>query len=243
MYRVDSAKLAPKMGVSVMGVPQLIGLPGWFGKLPSESEFFSRRMQPEFDPAIEDWMRDGMKHLACVEPEDWRERYLVSPLWHFAMTPDVWSSEAAIGCLAPSADRFGRVFPLIVLQRFSGEALAALLPPQCDWLSGLDQLTRDCVGQSMPSEEFDRRVVDLTRSADIRGLDSTSGILKDLGIAESGKARAEVHFPWPDLREQFPLRRHRSFWWAETAPSRPARQIIHSGIPDSALFRLMFGEV
>ena len=95
----------------------------------------------------------------------------------------------------------------------------------------------------MASEEFDRRVIDLTHTADITGLDSTSGILKDLGIAESGKVRPQTHFPWPDLRDQFPLRRHRSFWWAETAPSRPARQIIHSGGPDSALFRLMFGEV
>jgi type VI secretion system protein ImpM len=229
--------------MSVTRVPQFIGQPAWFGKLPSESEFFSRRMLPDFGSAIEEWMRDGMKHLAVTEPEEWRERYLVAPLWHFAMTPDIWSREAVVGCLAPSADRFGRAFPLIVLQGFRGEALGALLPPQCDWLPELDQLARDCVGQSMASEEFDRRVIELTRAADIKGLDSTSGILKDLGIAESGKGRPQTHFPWPDLREQFPLRRCRSFWWAETAPSRPARQIVHSGMPDSALFRLMFGEI
>lgn len=225
------------------GVPQFLGQPAWFGKLPSESEFFGRRVLPDFDSAIDEWMRDGMKHLAAAEPEDWKERYLVSPLWHFAMTPDVWSQQSVIGCLAPSADRFGRVFPLIILQGFRGEAVAALLPPQCDWLCRLDQLTRDCIGQCMASEDFDRRVVDLTRTADITGLDSTSTILKDLGIAESGKGKPQKHFPWPDLKDQFSQRRRRSFWWAETAPSRPARQIIHSGTPDSALFRLMFGEI
>jgi len=218
-------------------------LPAWFGKLPAESEFFNRRLQPDFDTAVDEWLREGMKRLAVAQPEEWRERYLVTPLWHFAMTPDLWSRNAIIGCLAPSADRFGRVFPLIVLQRFLGDTLAALLPPQCDWLVDVDRLTRDCIGQETAVEDFDRRLLDLTRSVEISSADSTSGILKDLGISEPGKGRQRTHFPWPDLKDQFPLRKRRSFWWAETGPARPARQIIHAGQPDTELFRLLFGEV
>ena len=224
-------------------VPAFTALPAWFGKLPSMSEFFSRRLLPNFDSAIEEWMRDGMKNLAVAQPDDWRERYLVAPLWHFAMTADIWSRDAILGCIAPSADRFGRVFPLIVLQAFRGDLLGALLPPQCDWLNDLDRLARDCVGQAMAPEELDQRLIDLGRGVEIGSVDSTSGILKDLGISEPGRARQRRHFPWPDLKEQFSLRRRRSFWWAETAPSRPARQIIHSGRPDTDLFRLLFGEI
>ena len=42
----------------VTGVPQFVGQPAWFGKLPSESEFFSRRILPDFDSTIEEWMRE-----------------------------------------------------------------------------------------------------------------------------------------------------------------------------------------
>lgn len=223
--------------------PRLSALPAWFGKLPSRSEFFNRRLLPDFSSEVEEWMRDGMKHLVVAESEDWRERYLVAPLWHFAMTADIWNRDAILGCIAPSADKFGRTFPLIVLQAFRGGDLIALLPPQCDWLHDLDRLTRNCVGQAMAPEEFDRCLIDLTRAVEIGSVDSTSGILKDLGISEPGSGRQRTHFPWPDLKDQFSARRRRSFWWAETAPSRPSRQIIHSGEPDSELFRLLFGEI
>lgn len=226
-----------------MAVPKLIGQPAWFGKIPSESEFFSRRVSVGPDSSIEGWMRDGMRHLAVVDPDDWRERYLVTPLWHFAMTGDVWSREPIIGCLGPSADRFGRSFPLIVLQCFEdrGDALGALLPPQCDWFVDVDRLVRECIGQALSSDDFDQRLIKISETIDIPGTDSTTGILRDLGIAESGNEKRRVHFPWPDLKDIFSSRRQRSFWWAETAPTRPARQIVHSGRPDTELFGLLFG--
>ena len=227
-----------------MSGPQLIGQPAWFGKLPAESEFFNRRVSAGFDSGVEDWMREGMRHVSVVDPEDWRERYLVTPLWHFAMTADVWSRHPIIGCVAPSTDRFGRSFPLIVLQAFRSEALGALLPPLCDWFVDLDRIVRSCIGDALSSEEFDQSLLELSHTVDIPGVESTTGILRDLGISEPGTTgKRRLHFSWPELKDQFPQRRHRSFWWAETAPSQPARQIVHAGRPDSALFGLLFGAV
>lgn len=218
--------------------------PSWFGKLPAKSEFFNRRLSQDFGPSVEEWMRDGMKQLAVAEPEDWKERYLVAPLWHFAMTAGVWHKEAVFGCVAPSTDKFGRTFPLIVLQPFTEKDLLALLPPQSEWLYDLDRLIRECIGHAMTEDEFDSRLIDLTRAVEIGNIESTSGILKDLGIfGPGGAGEVKKHFPWPDLKDQFFLRKYRSFWWAETSPSRPPRQIVHSGKPDSELFRLLFGNI
>lgn len=219
---------------------KLTALPAWFGKLPAEGEFFGRRFATDLDPGIEDWVRDGMRHLAVAEPEDWKERFLVAPLWHFAMTANLWSKSALLGCIAPSADKFGRTFPLIVVQPFPEADFEGLLPPYCQWFDKLDQLVRRCVGEALAPDDFDQSLLALSDSTRIGTLDSASAILNELGIGDAGTGQGK-RFPWPELKTRFPQRKRQCYWWAETAPARPTRQVIHAGLPDAALFHILFG--
>lgn len=220
------------------------GLPAWFGKLPSEGDFLGRRLAGRLWLNVEEWIAAGLENMAAAYGDDWQERFVVSPLWHFVMNGAIWSDAAVIGCVAPSTDRFGRQVPLVVLHEFDAATVAAWLPPHGRWLAGVDGLVRQAIAGRWPAGRFDDELVRLDRPgvdghARFAAGESASDILCDLGI-QVGACGPRPGFVWPNLASLFAGRRDRSYWWAETSPRLPPRQVIHAGRPDAALFGMLF---
>ncbi|MFN3986963.1 MAG: type VI secretion system-associated protein TagF [Rhodocyclaceae bacterium] len=226
-------------------LPMLPGGPGyvgWFGKLPSVGDFASRGIPQALRETVHHWIASGMATLAEQQPEDWREAYLVSPVWHFVVNAGVWDSPALIGCIAPSIDKVGRCSPLLALRAFDGRRVREVLPPASEWLYRVDALLRRVIGERLAVDvvlgELERELLSETEQG---AAQSTAGdILADLGIVGDG-GRNKTWFSWPDLPELFDARNNRSFWWAEPSPRQPPRQIMHSGKPDDHLFGLLMG--
>ncbi len=218
------------------------GLMGWFGKLPAVGDFAARGLPHALQDSVHHWVSDGMSYLTHERPDEWREWYLVSPVWHFVMNAGVWSDNALVGCLAPSVDKVGRCSPLLAMRSFEGSRVAEVLPPASAWLYRVDALIRRVVGERMG---VDTVLPALQRElmAEIPTAEEASSagrILAELGIVDDG-ASGKAWFSWPDLADVFVLRRDRSFWWAEPSPKQPPRQVVHSGAPDSILFGLLLG--
>ena len=89
---------------------------GVYGKLASRGDFVSRGLPHSFIQPWDAWLAAGL--LASQEQlgAQWLDAYLVSPLWRFALAPDVCGPTAVVGVLMPSIDRVGRYFPLTIAQ-------------------------------------------------------------------------------------------------------------------------------
>jgi len=210
---------------------------GWFGKLPSVGDFAGRGIPQSLQGTVHEWTSSGMAALARMYPGEWRDIYLLSPVWYFVMNASIWDKNALMGCIAPSFDRVGRCSPLLALRSFDAKDINEVLPPKSRWLYKIDTVLRRIVAEKIMVENVFNI---LEQQNDIEAnSDNTASILSDLGIIDGVTENRYGWFSWPDLSVLFAERADRSFWWTEPSPKLPPRQIIHRGSPDESLFCLL----
>lgn len=213
------------------------GYMGWFGKIPSVGDFAGRGMPQSLQETVYEWISSGMAAFVESRPEDWKTAFQASPFWHFLVGAGVWDKSALVGCVAPSVDKVGRLSPLMVLRSFDKRQIAKVLPPDSRWLYRVDVALRNIIGERVALDDVHHLLAQLAEVEERR--DSTAGILSELGIGESPGGRKET-FAWPELSASFSERDKHCFWWTESSPQSPSRQIVHEGAPDRNLFcRLM----
>ncbi|MDR3213572.1 MAG: type VI secretion system-associated protein TagF [Azoarcus sp.] len=208
---------------------------GWFGKLPSVGDFAGRGMPHLLQETAHAWMSSGMAALVRTWSVEWRDAYLVSPVWHFIVNAGTWDRHALIGCIAPSIDKVGRCSPLLALRSFDRSSVREVLPPENRWLYQLDAALRRIIGERTAVEDAHDLLTRLLDNEE--GQDSA--VLAGLGIDGIEPGVRKAWFSWPELPALFLERNDRSFWWAEPSPRLPPRQIIHCGAPDEHLFCLL----
>ncbi|MDR1662269.1 MAG: type VI secretion system-associated protein TagF, partial [Azoarcus sp.] len=126
---------------------------GWFGKLPSVGDFAGKGMPRFVQEPVFAWMSSGMAALVQMWPEEWRDAYLVSPIWHFVINGGLWDKHALAGCLAPSIDKVGRCSPLMALRSFDKRGVRKVLPPDSRWLYRVDAAIRRIIGERIAVED------------------------------------------------------------------------------------------
>jgi type VI secretion system protein ImpM len=88
---------------------------GLYGKLPTHGDFLRRRVADDFVAAWDPWLQSCIADSRRVLGEQWLSIYLTSPVWRFALGPNVCGAAPAAGLLVPSVDRVGRYFPLTLV--------------------------------------------------------------------------------------------------------------------------------
>lgn len=137
---------------------------GWYGKLPSQGDFVSRRLPAEFIEPWDAWLQCGLAAVrAEFGEEPWLARYLVAPIRRFWLAPGLLGAAGWVGLLMPSVDRVGRHFPLTIAMALPDSAAdpgmaviglaAALASPQ--WLAGIDQAARRVLDVQFTVEQFE----------------------------------------------------------------------------------------
>ena len=137
---------------------------GWYGKLPSQGDFVSRRLPAEFIEPWDAWLQCGLAAvLAEFGEEAWLARYLVAPIRRFWLAPGLLGASGWVGLLMPSVDRVGRHFPLTIAMALPDSAAdpgmaviglaAALASPQ--WMAGVDQAARRVLDVQFTVEQFE----------------------------------------------------------------------------------------
>ena len=89
-------------------------LVGFHGKLPGAGDFVQRRLATSF---VEPWdaaMQSALSGAVQAVGDTWRECFLAAPAWRFAFATHVCGPLPWIGVVAPSHDRVGRLFPLVL---------------------------------------------------------------------------------------------------------------------------------
>ena len=196
---------------------------GWFGKLPGAGDFVSRRMAYGDRATWDRWCIAGMEALA-------QRGSVLDPggiCWGFLLPTG--TTPAQLGVLAPSWDRGGRRFPVVVTLRLTPVWLnqAALLT--LAWAQVLDEARRDRLGL----EAVDQRLNQALNDALLAAAPDDETTLPPGAVS--------VHLPWPGLTRSFDAQGGQSYWWSVPPASTGHRALVHEGPPDGVLFGQLWG--
>lgn len=113
---------------------------GLFGKLPQKRDFVSANLPNAILNPFETWLQSCVSASRNEIGREWEQYYLVAPIWHFWIGPEVLGAACA-GALMPSVDQVGRYFPLsiIYVAEPNERLVPPLLAPMEEWFSQLDQ--------------------------------------------------------------------------------------------------------
>ena len=129
---------------------------GFYGKLPSEGDFVTRRLPWEFTSVWDDWLQQGMQASREALGARWLELYLSAPIWRFQFAPGVCGPVGWRGLFFASVDRVGRYFPLTLAFPDTGAtALAALSAEPEAWLA-IEDAALAGLTPALPIADFDR---------------------------------------------------------------------------------------
>lgn len=223
---------------------------GWYGKMPAAGDFVRRRLGSEVVNWWHRWLEQALPQLKR-EPSS-QQVYFHAPIWNFALPASHGSSMVQLGCIAPSRDRVGRLYPLLVSlyvptvyynpQLIIGSARFYQLAAQ----SLLRAVSLGC-----SAEQFDASLgqVSLTLTSMLKrqALDITANEGSDiLSILNEGHVEAPLEQldeqleTWPDLALYFDPMGTNSYWWTNPITGAASRAQVHGGAPNNALFRTLF---
>jgi len=134
---------------------------GFYGKLPSEGDFVTRRLPWEFTSVWDEWLQQGMQASREALGARWLELYLSAPIWRFQVAPGVCGPVGWRGLFFASVDRVGRYFPLtLAFPDSSATALAALSGEAEAWMA-IEDAALAGLSPTLPIADFDRMMESL----------------------------------------------------------------------------------
>ncbi len=101
-------------------VPQSIG---WYGKLPCRGDFVGRGLPRAWLRSWDDWLQRSLASAAPRLGATLREHLLAMSPWQCVVLPAQSGLPAWCGVVAPSTDRVGRTFPLLLAEACDAAAL------------------------------------------------------------------------------------------------------------------------
>ncbi|MGB5832698.1 MAG: type VI secretion system-associated protein TagF [Thiohalocapsa sp.] len=135
---------------------------GFFGKLPGQGDFLTRRLSADFLQIWDPWLQASVSESQTALGEAWLDAYLTSPIWRFVLTAGVAGQSPWAGLMMPSVDRVGRYFPLTVACPLpDGMTPLLALSSAADWFNDTQTLMLDALEGVMGVDELDARLLAL----------------------------------------------------------------------------------
>ena len=128
---------------------------GFYGKVPSEGDFVTRRLPWEFTAAWDDWLQQGMQASRAALGERWLECYLSAPIWRFHVAPGVCGPMGWRGLFFASVDRVGRYFPLTLAFPDAGAPALSALSGQAEAWRAVEDAALAALAPTLAIADFD----------------------------------------------------------------------------------------
>ena len=134
--------------------------PGFFGKLPSNGDFVTRRLpKSPFLNTWDNWLQVAIAKSREHLQENWLTTYLTSPIWRFALSPGLCGDFTWAGLLMPSVDKVGRYFPLTIAMRLSNKTHPfQVVDEASEWFTNAENIALTSLDDDINLEDFDRDV-------------------------------------------------------------------------------------
>ena len=215
---------------------------GFYGKLPFVGDFVRRDLPNELVQSLDDWLQACISQAQSSLGDGWKETFLTSPIWRFVLAPGLLGEVGWLGCLSPSTDKVGRLFPLVVARPLSSDInpyLQAMLADSwCQEIeSAILSLFSEDIGQL---EEFQERI-NLPHAPEIPDYNNRA---QHLGFGESWQYQG---YEYPDgylsghLVDQF-INHHLgtySVWWGSGSQLVEPSVAVTRDLPDPHQFVAM----
>jgi type VI secretion system protein ImpM len=206
--------------------------PGVYGKLPARGDFIARRLAKNTIDAWDAWLQQAIPMSRDTLAERWRDIYLTSPIWRFALSAGSCGPSTLIGVVVPSVDKVGRYFPLMLGRELPpGLELTGLIAQAASWYRAVESLALAALVPEFRLEEMEDPIaldIDATQAApEARELLAAPGIQIPLGPGARGAA----------LRHAYqPLARGQSLWWTSGSEHCAPCLLICPSLPPSQSF-------
>jgi type VI secretion system protein ImpM len=216
-------------------------LGGIYGKVPTFADFVHRRLPMSFVEPWNAWLRRSIAASRQHIPDSWNDAYLTSPVWRFALDPDVAGPVGWLGVLASSVDEMRRSYPITV---------AISLPED----TFLFDLGNDLEAFFAALEKIALQLIDGTWTPDAAttGLEKLADILPDfasagallsrgtyerlhIGTAYGSVAAMRAHLG-NELGRRFDDGVRLSGWWHGGWNASPPVSLMTVGLPSPDIF-------
>ncbi len=218
--------------------------PGYYGKVPSNGDFISRRLNESFVEPWDQWLRAGLAASREQLGHAWMDCYLNGPIWRFALSADLLGPAPVAGVLMPSVDKVGRYFPLTI---------AAPLPLDSSpfrtiavggaWFHAAEDLALGSLEDHFDLSAFDDAVAGLgvpVAPADTGTAQQQSFPVSDHACIQipPGQSVTEIQSRLADQVAASALGGF-GYWWTEGSVNVPPMARIVPGLPAPSAFALL----
>lgn len=215
---------------------------GWYGKLPTAGDFLHRHLpEPQmaswshwFNAGIAQWQQ---QHNGCSEA------FARAPVWNFALPATLGVQRVQTGCLIPSRDRVGRLWPLLVV--YSIPAVSWPTAQQAlssAWFQSLGSTLCTAVRQSQSVDWLAQAIAALPPPSALPHAAPTVAPSPQGSphIAPASDRLPSSRLTWQDVARRFEPLRYASYWWTNQSDGAPPISHRHSGNLTAQLFTQLF---
>lgn len=195
----------------------------WYGKIPGAGDFVSRRMPYALQQFWDRWCVAGVDALRAGNHFSGWEFWRGTPKWAFLLPAQPGIAFGQVGLLAPSCDRVGRNFPLLVTAPLVNGSAEALLPRAASLGLAWSDVTAHAQMGRQGIDVLDARL----ESALVDVLASEPAT--DDGDRTLPSGMNPSNLPWPNLEATFDPQGVESYWWSVPPASTGFRARTHIG--------------
>jgi type VI secretion system protein ImpM len=217
---------------------------GLFGKVPQQADFVSHFLPTEFTDYWHGWLQSSLSVSHEQLGEHWLDYYLTSPVWRFAIMPDIATQMAITGVLVPSVDEVGRYYPVTVAHLGYHQPWSAYLNGQ-QWYQSLQDVALfsldDTTNYTQLMEKLEALTCpDFPTMPSYRTQASSYGSTKANSVFElpAGTSSDELAISLIDKAYQRLLGNY-SLWWTDGSDCVDASLLMSSGLPEAGQFAAM----
>ena len=135
---------------------------GFYGKIPGKGDFVSRHLPRTFVDPWDQWLQQSIISSQQQLGENWLDRYLIGPIWRFALSAGVCGDNAWVGLVMPSVDSVGRYFPLTLAVPVSdSRKLLFIVDNEESWFAQAEDIALSALDQNNELETFNQDIIKL----------------------------------------------------------------------------------
>ncbi|AEP35880.1 type VI secretion system-associated protein TagF [Taylorella asinigenitalis] len=226
---------------------------GWYGKMPASGDFLYRKLPTDIMDWWHKWLEQGLIYSKTRFGAE--ESYFHAPIWNFAIPASNGSKYFQLGAIAPSRDRVGRIFPLLISLYLPADFYnAQLLDGASSFYCKIGEALRQAVSYGCPASDFEHILSSavgtfssmLSNSKQVAAPKVNSeDILSILNDGHSEDTFVDDYSDdsynvWDGLSEFFNPEGLNSYWWTSNITGAPYKTYIHGGVPNNTLFNVLF---
>ena len=142
---------------------------GWYGKLPANGDFVTRRLPSSFIEPWDAWLNAMLQGSRERLGDAWRDAFLSAPAWRFVLAPGVVGQQGWAGVVVPSVDSVGRYFPITVASALPSNSLDSVttVVRAHNWYGEVEPVVYAALSPDAEMETFDAQLRNRRFPADL----------------------------------------------------------------------------